>query len=505
MLNKLNKFFKYIIFCIFLVMSFSISVFGITQNKDKIYEIKTKEDLYEFAKIVNSGESSASAKLMNDIIVNPGVMDEKTDSKNVLHWECIGNNEKRPFLGVFDGCGHTISGLYADVVSKDIFNANINFPDSPSFLKYSHDCIGLFGIVGDVKPIIEFSKSLEEFDLTKHKLQSNNGVIKNLKVINSYFKNNENNLVFTIGGICSINTGVLENCYCENTTNITLGVQYISENSGICGRNYGYINNCYCKQIRISSSGKASQANESGGICVSNYGAVNNSYVESAGIISADGWSNLSGGICSHNNGKIINSYCYLSRVISQLKEKDPIYFDSNKSSGICAHNSGIIKNCYSSSVEANSIASCGSNSSGGICGDNFGTISNCYSTASNINAIGGDENHKGGICGAQERGTETRCAISNCYYLKDNLVNTDLFGIGAINETFDEYIGDRNYKTQTSDIETQTKAVSAKEFKNGFVLNKLNSSGPCEGYEFKQNTAQDVDKTLKYLIINKK
>ncbi|MBP0979644.1 MAG: hypothetical protein J6C55_03270 [Oscillospiraceae bacterium] len=496
-----KKIFKYIVINIFLLISFSLSVFGLTKNKDDIYEIKTKEDLYKFADLVNSGESRANAKLINDIVVNKGEINEKTDAKKVLHWKCIGNNEKNPFLGTFDGAGHSISGIYSNY---DLKNDGKNY-------------VGLFGIVGDNKKYIYKENVAEKLDIKETDLV---GVIKNLKLINSCFKCNcKSNQDCKNSGICSQNYGILENCSSQKLTVVTTNGKTL-DSGGLCSDNFGIIKNCCCNQSKISTSN--GEENLSGGICVNNVGKIINSCVKSAEVISKNlKYNNYAGGICSINFGIILNSYCSSSKIMSQggknvIDKSDSKYVFGNDtlldnySGGICAYCNGLegfIKNCYSSFVNISSIGKNSDNISGGICGYYFlsseFSMSNCYSTISKISALGGSMNYKGGICGVVEKISETNKSIFNCYYLK--LINAELLGIGAIKTPDLEKESRYRYFDVKSDIKTQTKAVSIQEFKNGFVLKKLNSGGPCEGYEFKQNKSPNVDKTLEYLILIKK
>ena len=103
----------------------------------------------------------------------------------------VGNSTK-PFKGILDGEGHSISGIYVE--TADTYK-------------------GLFGIV--------------------------NGTVKNLTLTNSTFKANTN-----VGGIVCENNGTIENCHV--TSSVTIG--YYSGNGGnfggIVGSNYGTVEGC---------------------------------------------------------------------------------------------------------------------------------------------------------------------------------------------------------------------------------------------------------------------
>ena len=85
-----------------------------TQN-DGYYEISNEGTLYWFARQVNEyGDTAIRARLTADIKVNNNVLDRNgnlNDASSFRRWTPIGTDE-HPFVGVFGGNGHTISGLY---------------------------------------------------------------------------------------------------------------------------------------------------------------------------------------------------------------------------------------------------------------------------------------------------------------------------------------------------------------------------------------------------------
>ena len=91
-------------------------------DTDGVYQIGTAEELYGFAQLVNNGNTSASAVLTADIIVNKGVLKADgtlaDDTSGFTSWTPIGNNSNR-YTGKFDGQGHTISGLYFNDASTN--------------------------------------------------------------------------------------------------------------------------------------------------------------------------------------------------------------------------------------------------------------------------------------------------------------------------------------------------------------------------------------------------
>ena len=65
-----------------------------------VYQIGSPQDLTEFAELVNSGNTSANACLTADI-----------DLSGVENFTPIGAHYTTPYVGIFDGQGHTISNL----------------------------------------------------------------------------------------------------------------------------------------------------------------------------------------------------------------------------------------------------------------------------------------------------------------------------------------------------------------------------------------------------------
>ena len=120
-----------------------------TSTRGDPYQIATADDLLEFAKLVNGGETTADAVLTDDIDLNN------------QPWYPIGR-DSRPYSGTFDGDGHTISGLYID--SSDT------------------DYQGLFGFV------------------------DSEGTVQNLSVSGSVSGS-------YVGGVVGLNSGSVENCY----------------------------------------------------------------------------------------------------------------------------------------------------------------------------------------------------------------------------------------------------------------------------------------------------
>jgi len=92
----------------------------IPQKVNGCYQIGNANELYGFAYLVSGKdgyetEQNACGELTADIVVNKSVLTAtdslRKDSDHLLYWVPIGTAAK-PFMGKFNGKGHTISGLY---------------------------------------------------------------------------------------------------------------------------------------------------------------------------------------------------------------------------------------------------------------------------------------------------------------------------------------------------------------------------------------------------------
>lgn len=232
------------------------------------YVIATVGNLYWFAAEVNKGgdNSNLCAKLTAHITVNANLLTDKINTDDgtikdevtddVYRWTPIGTSDK-PFLGIFDGNNHTISGLYIS----------------------SGDYKGLFGWCGQIDNDIICSCT-----------------IKNVGVIDSYIKG-----AYYIGGVCgTISSGTIENCYNTGIVSATENYTYVG---GICGFVYDEsctISNCY-NTGDVSATGNYASV---GGVCGASGGTIENCY--NAGDVSATGNNADVGGVCGFNATYII-------------------------------------------------------------------------------------------------------------------------------------------------------------------------------------------------------
>ncbi len=297
-------------------------------EKDEAYEIGNAGQLYWFAGLVNgtltdgtAQNLGANAVLTKNITVNEDLLTSiKTDDDgNVTNgssfkaWRPMGMADENGeftghYKGIFDGNGHSISGLYVnrDEAADDV---DTRFKS----------CIGLFGYYS--------------------------GVTRNLSVLDSYMRGKD-----CIGGICGIcgynDGGTIQNCYSAATV---CGASYIG---GICGRSEGdsIIENCY-------NTGYVYGATRSiGGICGDN----------SATLQGCSNVGNVKGKF--YVGGIVGESYGSGNTIwIKDCYNRGNVIGDTKDIGGIGGHiGRSLVENCYSQATVS------GNTNVGGICGNGY-------------------------------------------------------------------------------------------------------------------------------------
>jgi hypothetical protein len=158
---------------------------------DGFYQISNAEELLWFMFDVNSGDVNANAQLTQDIVINAECLKRlaeiaklsKSSEEDLTVWQPIGTL-LNAFSGIFDGQGHSISGIYIDDKTQEN--------------------VGLFGVTAP------------------------DAVIKNLGVTDSYIAGKDN-----VGAIVGDNAGVVVNCY---STATVVSEQDAQNVSGIAGK-----------------------------------------------------------------------------------------------------------------------------------------------------------------------------------------------------------------------------------------------------------------------------
>lgn len=337
----------------------------------KIYTLK---DLEDFRNSVNAGTDYTGkvVRLMADIDLSERYGPDKSE------WTPIGYDRGKPFpeTAVFDGGGHTVSGVY---IRRPSFG-------DIGFFGYNKGTIQNLGVTGDIDRS-PYASTIGGI------CAQNSG-----KITKCHYTGSAVGGIGEVGGICGWNNGSGSITDCYNDSDI-LGEQYIG---GICGWNAGSVTNCH-------NTGKVTGTNlwnsTVGGVCGLNDGSITDCY--NTGALSS---ASTAGGICAGNSGSITD--CYNTGSVFGEIFDDP--YSISSIGGICAGNNGPISNCYNTGKVT------GARQSGGICGSNFGWehdsfITDCYNTGDITGPGTGEwDCYVGGICG-QNDSTDGNVYITNC------------------------------------------------------------------------------------------
>ena len=233
------------------------------------YMICDYADLKLFASIVNGTDGQtqnrgACAKLMNDI-----------DASGYEDWTPMGSDLSSSYIGIFEGDGHVITGLY------------YNNP--------SNKHTGLFGFMGSdgtVRNVGIEDGSITGGMYTGGVVGKNEGTVQNCYNTGSVNSTADNAFV---GGIAGSNNGTIQNCHFTGT------VSGSRTTGGIAG-----FNNNGCSIQHCYNAGSVTDDNYAGGLTGDNYGTVRDCY--NTGNVTATGDS-YAGGVAGNNVGQLINCY----------------------------------------------------------------------------------------------------------------------------------------------------------------------------------------------------
>ena len=257
--------------------------------KENVYEISNAGQLYWFAGLVNGTldgvkqNTLANAILTANITVNENLLDSLqydaegnvSNGSDFITWTPIADwmgNRTTQYSGTFDGNNKTVSGLY--------FNGDST-------------CIGLFGS------------------------SESDGNIKNVGVVDSYFKGND-----SVGGVCGNNAGTITNCY--NAGNLT-AIESSATIGGICGyNNGGTVTNCY-NTGTVTATGSVASV---GGVCGCSIELISNCY--NIGTVTATSSGADISDICGYYFGPITNCY-YLADTEDENGGKTTAQFASGE------------------------------------------------------------------------------------------------------------------------------------------------------------------------------
>ena len=278
-------------------------------EKETVYEISNAGQLYWFAGLVNGTldgveqNTLANAILTANITVNENLLDSLqydtegnvSNGSDFITWTPIADwmgNRTTQYSGTFDGNNKTVSGLY--------FNGDST-------------CIGLFGS------------------------SESDGNIKNVGVVDSYFKGNDH-----VGGVCGNNAGTITNCY--NAGNLT-AIESSATIGGICGyNNGGTVTNCY-NTGTVTATGSVASV---GGVCGCSIAPISNCY--NIGTVTATSSSADISGICGYYFGPIKNCY-YLADTEDENGGKTAAQFASGEVAYLLSQGCTIEEGDYDGSI----------------------------------------------------------------------------------------------------------------------------------------------------------
>lgn len=214
------------------------------------YAISTPGELKRFRDAVNGGTAfeGKTVTLTADIDLDGSAGDP---------WTPIGDYYN-PFAGVFDGQGHTVSGLHFDDAGA----------------KYA----GLFGCIRSVGASIL------------------GGAIQNVGVTDSYIRGRE-----CVGGVCGESYGLIQNCWNDS--------QVMGEGmcvGGVCGFNKGTVSLC-------RNTGAVSGEDRVGGVC--GYMGEDTSKIENCMNTGTVSGNTMVGGVCGFHEDGLLTSSCSIGQV----------------------------------------------------------------------------------------------------------------------------------------------------------------------------------------------
>jgi len=263
--------------------------------------------------------------------------------------------DAEPFIGVFDGNGHTIS----------------NF----SYTSTDSDAIGLFR---------RFSGTIKDLGLINPNVNAGTydyvgSLVAHVwlgTINNCYAQGGSVSGDAVIGGLVGLNDGTITNCYSNSSVS---GHNWIG---GLGGANRDTVTRCHVNDGSIAGEQMV------GGLMGRNEGVITNCYA--TGSISR-GTEGQVGGLVGLNwEGTITNCYATTSALVTGLFV-----------GGLVGNNKATIIDCYA----AGGVT--GRNHIAGLVGENAGTITTCYATGG-VGVPGGSGNapYIGGLVGSKEEGS---------------------------------------------------------------------------------------------------
>jgi len=368
---------------------------GSDYDSASTFTVNDEEDFAQFAYLVNAGTDhktfeGKTVKLAADLDLS------------AHKWTPIGNDSDLTFKGVFNGGGHTVSGMYINCSPEHTFYA------------------GLFGFL-------------------------NNGTVQNLNVSGSVSVKVAEEQNAYVGGVVGENSGAsqarstVENCYYNGSITVEGSPNTTIYAGGIVGWNYSYsiVTSC-CHSGSITA--KSPSTTYVGGIV--GYNKSNSTVTNCChnGSVSVkDSNSNAyAGGVVACNESSTVSN-CYGCGNIKAAAESGNacaiaggVVGTNNKESE--GSSSSTVTNCYhNGDVTANTEGTEGGNTAaGGVVAFNANSVvTNCYHSGGAVKAstTGTSPNFAaGGVVGIKLAGS----TCNQCYFLSGTAGNDiGLNGVG--------------------------------------------------------------------------
>ena len=313
-----------------------------TDNGNNNYTINTEDGLQQLVDDLNWPA--------DDAILSANITLDSDVDLQVVNWTPIGTSSQSPYTGIFDGGGHTITGL--TVTS-------------------SNQYVGMFGsVAGTVQNV-----NLEQVTVTS-----------------DYAKKNPVGSTGAVAGYLS-GTGTITGCSVSGSVTIT-GTN--GNAGGVVGSNSGIISNCKVNTLTIT--GANLYGNVAGGVAGTNSKTIENCQVDRLTITDVT----TAGGVVGTNNSD--------SAALSGCSVNGNSVTGNNHAGGVA----GILYdgNLAGCSVKNTTITTntALSGQSGGVIGSQVGgTAMACYFANGSINGNGAQPD-LGGVAGAQSGGSIIAC-----------------------------------------------------------------------------------------------
>ena len=313
------------------------------------YQIATLADLKWVADQVNGGNDfSTNGNFIQTANIDASATStwNPNGSDGYYGWTAIGGTDDYyVFSGSYDGQGYTISNLYINNPSVNVY--------------------GLFGYCSGA-------------------------TIKNLGLTNvSMIVNSD------IGGLVGyMEPGTIINCYVTGSVKASGGTGYAG---GLCAEACKTnIDNCYAACTVVAEKGAAG-----GLIAYMSVGSITNSY--SSGSVTVNSEVSYVGGLLGSIRAGTSVESCFSESSVSAngVLHREPENPDFSNVGGFIGSNEGTVTNCYAKGSVTGLNAE-NESKIGGLLGKNTGTVSYCYSACSlSVTPLSGNTPAVGGFVGA--------------------------------------------------------------------------------------------------------